>query len=251
MHAPSLPVPLTLPTDAQGAVDCRLWLIDLTQPVDAAAWQACSPQEHARATRFKFERDARRYKAAHAAMRAALSQSLRTPPAKITWTDGPHGKPRLDAPHAAWHFNLSHSGEWALLGMSRTHQIGVDIECHRDMDDMAGVGRQVFNEAEQQAFMACDPASRATMFYRLWVVKEACLKALGSGLSVDPRCVSGTWSSGPVPGQEPRPAPDWAPARIELPERAIAIAMQVQGLALPIQGESVEGAVALWRPDSP
>lgn len=232
-------IPVMTRSDARA--QCQLWLIDLQAPVDEADWLACSPAEHARAARFKFERDARRYRAAHAAMRGALSQALGMAPDRITYAQGPQGKPCLAAPDShsgpPLHFNLSHSGDWALLGTSPTHHIGVDIECHRPMPDMASVARQVFSEAEQQALHACPPDAQATLFFRTWVGKEACLKALGSGLSVDARCVSAVWSS------------TWAPATITLPH--VRHEMVLQGLSLPIQAEAVEAAVALWLPDEP
>src|SRR5690606_38067647 len=222
----------------QPIVVCKQRLTDLAQALHEPAWQHCRAAEHARAARLRCERDARRYRAAHAAMRHLLSQALSLPRRQIAYVEGPHGKPAL-APNVlagvagdVLHFNLSHSGEWALLGLSRSHVIGVDIECHKDMSDMGGVARQVFNAPEQQALAACGPAERATLFYRTWVGKEACLKAFGSGLSIAPRCVRAPWSS------------QWSPATVTVADQVHD--MRMQGLVLPIQGEAVEGAVALW-----
>lgn len=216
------------------SADCRLWLIDLRQPVNQGAWLACSPQEHDRASRFRFERDASRYRAAHAGMRQLLSQELGLPANQIALAQGPHGKPHL-VDHRQCHFNLSHSGDWALLGMSRTHPIGVDIERHADMSrtlpDMASLTKQVFSDDEQHAFQLLPKADQSTAFYRTWACKEACLKALGSGLTVEPRCVSARW------------ALTWTDAAITLPDSACAL--RLHGLTLPMRDEPYEGAVAL------
>lgn len=183
----------------------QLWLIDLSAEPAPGTWQACSPAEHERAARFRFALHGRRYRAAHAAMRVILSRELGIAASALQWREGSHGKPHLDldthrdAPQglpssssstsSPWHFNLSHSGDWALLGLSQRAPIGVDIECCEPIPDVQDLAQHHFTALEQQAVaqQATTPLQEA-MFYRIWSRKEACLKALGSGLSIAPQC---------------------------------------------------------------
>jgi 4'-phosphopantetheinyl transferase len=220
---------------------CHLWLMDLRHPIEDVHWQACSEAEHVRASRFRFERDASRYRAAHAQLRGLLSAALNSPAASIRWREGAHGKPHLLG-HPGWHFNLSHSGDWGLLGLSRLGPIGVDIECHKAVTDLDLLVGQNFSDEEQAAWRRCPATERETFFYRTWVRKEASLKALGCGLTLEPRHVTtrcgalsdpaNTWHS------------TWTRAEAVSPQQTFVL--RVLGLALPpVMGAGVQAAIAL------
>jgi 4'-phosphopantetheinyl transferase len=189
--------PVLLSTDVLGA---RVWLLDLAAEPEADAWSACQPEEQARAARFKFDVHARRYRAAHAAMRLCMADQLGLAPERWRWVPGVHGKPHhvdvganANANAAAatlGHFNLSHSDDWALLAWHPQQPVGVDIEWHLPLPDVDGLAVQQFTVAEQ-AWVRDAPAgeAREDRFYRLWAAKEAALKALGSGLIVAPQRV--------------------------------------------------------------
>jgi hypothetical protein len=51
---------------------------------------------------------------------------------------GPHGKPSLEgttAEAAAFSFNVSHSGDFALVAIAGAGSLGVDVEAHREVED--------------------------------------------------------------------------------------------------------------------
>ena len=162
----------------------QLWLADLDSPVDDADhW--LDEAEQARAARFVFEADRRRYRAAHVAMRWVLAQRFRLPP-RAALALGPHGKPRLPGP-ATGSFNLSHAGGWALIGARTGGEIGVDLELLRPIDDLDGMSRHHLAREELDELSAAPDAEAANRaFLSGWTRKEACVKALGSGLSVAP-----------------------------------------------------------------
>ena len=84
-------------------------------------------------------------------------------------------------------FNLSHSGHVALIGVSEQGEIGVDIELRRPITELSDLARRNFTAVEISELSACaDDAQALTAFLRGWTRKEACLKALGSGLSIAP-----------------------------------------------------------------
>lgn len=166
-----------------------LWLVPLDvgspDPGDPDQTALLSEAEKAKANRFHFERDARRYRASHTALRTLLAQATGAAPQALTFVEGPHGKPHL-AGAGQPHFNMSHSADWALIGICRDAPIGVDIEVPRDMSDLEALAERNFTHAEFTALRAADPAQRLQAFLRCWTRKEACLKALGSGLSIEP-----------------------------------------------------------------
>jgi 4'-phosphopantetheinyl transferase len=166
----------------------RLWLVSLLDEPAPSAWQACSADEHTRAARFKFEVHARRYRAAHAALRQVLSDALDVRPEAVDWRLGAHGKPHLSGTLAGWHVNLSHSEDWALIGLGDVSPIGVDIECCKPLTDLAMLAERNYTGAEQTTLSLAATEEQAALFYQLWSRKEACLKALGSGLAIEPQC---------------------------------------------------------------
>jgi 4'-phosphopantetheinyl transferase len=87
------------------------------------------------------------------------------------------------------HFNLSHSGKWALIAVSEGAEVGVDVENVRRPDDLPAVARRLFSTGEQEALNRLTEEKYAQAFYRCWTRKEAVLKALGFGLSVDPTTI--------------------------------------------------------------
>ena len=104
--------------------------------------------------------------------------------------EGPFGKPFLkDLPHKhRCAFNMSHSEDVALIAMADVDagEIGVDVEMLRPMPDAPSLARQNFSASECAELAATKPDDQALAFLLGWTRKEACLKAIGSGLSTAP-----------------------------------------------------------------
>jgi 4'-phosphopantetheinyl transferase len=162
----------------------RLWLVDLDGLAGESADLWLSPSEQERAVRFVFPRDARRYRAAHAALRRLLALHCGLS-AQSEFEIGDHGKPRLKG-RTAGEFNLSHSGGRALIGIGSGDGIGVDIELLRAVDDVWPMAEQNFSADEYAALRRAPPVALAQAFLSIWTRKEACLKAAGVGLSLSP-----------------------------------------------------------------
>jgi len=88
--------------------------------------------------------------------------------------------------------------EWVILGFSRGPALGLDVECHRELefDDLV---TGFFSPIERKAWASLPLTNRCEAFFAAWTRKEAYLKALGVGLakSLDSFSVSlGAGSSG-------------------------------------------------------
>ncbi|MGH9277024.1 MAG: 4'-phosphopantetheinyl transferase family protein [Acidimicrobiales bacterium] len=178
-------------------------------PLDISIPRAVlSPAEQRRADAFAFPDDARRYTAAHAWLRHVLAAELGTSPAAVEFDPEP-GKPRL-AGGAGPSFNLSHAGEVALIAVAAV-EVGVDIEPLGPAQPLEAM----CTPAEREALAAIAMEDRSEAFLRLWTAKEAYLKAIGAGLTVEPDTIEVGLSGDdrPLPGgwwvRTIRPAPGY------------------------------------------
>lgn len=76
-------------------------------------------------------------------------------------------------------FNISHSGEFIICAISKSNQVGIDVEEIKEIPAEEFTGE--FSAMEIAAIVE-DKSFR--YFYTLWTQKEAFLKAIGKGLNV-------------------------------------------------------------------
>ena len=209
----------------------RLWRVDLDAYAGAVALDGLSADERARAARMAFGQHARRYLAARHALRRVIAEVVNSPPESLVIEPGDRGKPGLsDSP---LQFNLSHSGPEALIGVSPDRAIGVDIEIIHEVVDAEALARAHFTNAERAEWSRAAAAARDRTFLTCWTRKEACVKALGVGLSAPPEAV------------EVGCAPDARVVAIRLGTESCEVALE----SLRLPGGSV-AAVALATPEA-
>jgi 4'-phosphopantetheinyl transferase len=145
-----------------------------------------STDEQDRATRFYFRRDRRRFIVARAFLRLLLARYVGGPAGAIEFEYSKEGKPQLRRGSASrlLAFNLSHSDDVVVCAVAAAPAIGVDIEHVRAHVNAAELAEVVLAPREQKVLHAVDPADRDRAFVVLWALKEAYLKALGSGLAI-------------------------------------------------------------------
>ncbi len=168
---------------AIGAV--RVWVTSLDQLADRAGdfRSVLAGDERARADRFYFERDRRRFVVCRGVLRMLLSDELDVDPGRIEFSYGPYGKPSIASPRGRdVKFNVSHSDGLALFAVTAAAEVGIDLERVRPLDDLQQVAESVFS-ARERAELASLPASdRTEGFFIRWTRKEAFVKARGDGL---------------------------------------------------------------------
>lgn len=182
MPDPAHPTLLTAPPGV------TLWRLPLERPPAELERLAglLSAEERRRAERLRPPGAWRRFVAAHGALREILAAALGVEPAALGFAVGPWGKPELAAPFATadLHFNLSHSGELALLAIATGRPVGVDLERLRPVPRAAELAERYFAAAERAdlAEVLGSPAG-PTAFFNCWTRKEAFVKAQGQGLA--------------------------------------------------------------------
>jgi 4'-phosphopantetheinyl transferase len=178
----SFPANLALAKD-----EIHVWLAGLNDPGIGLKYFAdyLSLAERNRAAQFKFLPDRRRYLVAHAALRSILGMYLNVHPVAIEFGSGPVGKPKLAHNFASSElgFNLSHSGEIALIAVTRGSEIGVDVERIREDFAFEPIAQRFFTANEVAALQDLPVDLQREAFYKCWTSKEALLKAKGTGLS--------------------------------------------------------------------
>lgn len=184
LAAPAVHWTAPLATPWLGSGELHVWRIDL-DATEADDDPALDAPERARAARFAFPRDRRRYVAAHTALRRILAGYVGAPPAALPLRASDTGKPLLALPGAPA-FNLSHAGGLALLAVGHVRALGIDVEAVRPLPDADLLARRCFTPAECVMIAATAPQQRALAVMTCWTRKEALLKATGDGLGRDP-----------------------------------------------------------------
>jgi hypothetical protein len=133
-----------------------VWLIDLELPFQPLL----SPREQARASRFLITAKRRRFEATRTHLRRLLGV-----PATQEFAYTENGKPYL--PDSSLKFNVSHSENYALIGIAESIEVGVDIE------------------------FAGNPQSSAN---------EAYIKARGWVMPIEPPIIDPDWQVLPIEG---------------------------------------------------
>lgn len=177
---------------------CRvtLWLARIVETADPShpLYAFLSAEERARHARYQRADDRKRHLTARGLLRHLLGARLGQTPQSLTFRTGPHGKPFIEPParQAPLYFNISHSGDYVLIALSGTHEIGVDIEQQVPDRELPNIAARVFADAEYQIWSRLPAEKQEAAFYQLWTRHEAGLKALGAGFSGEASPQSGT-----------------------------------------------------------
>ncbi len=97
---------------------------------------------------------------------------------KFRFAKTDNGKPYVaesDAPH----FNISHSGDYAVCAFS-DYDVGVDVQ--RVVPVSKKLLDYVCTEAESAWIQSFSPSARDDAFFRLWTAKESLIKLLGGSV---------------------------------------------------------------------
>lgn len=137
------------------------------------------PAERARAARFVFARDRRRFVVRRARLREVLAAATGVAAERIVYTENAFGKPALAGGPC---FSASHSHELWAVALSAC-AVGVDLEHHQPDLEWRELAAGLFGPGECAALDALETGDAARGFFDCWARKEAFVKAIGRGLS--------------------------------------------------------------------
>ena len=170
-----------------------LWLADPASLDDRAGngrprdWLALlDPEERARNARFRVELPRRLHLAARVLLRQTLSHYRAVDPPDWRFGRNAYGRPHIEAPEHSrmLHFNLSHTDGLVALAVSEAPDIGVEVEIVARNLDCEQMAPAVFAPAELETYARVAASERRSVFFVLWTLKEAYIKARGMGLSL-------------------------------------------------------------------
>ena len=157
----------------------HVWRVDLDLEAGrlAALERFLSPEEHARAARFRSPGDRRRFVAARGSLRAISRSTLRVEPRS--------GQLRLHAggeadPGRRPDFSTSicpTRTRWPCSPSPPAAPSGIDVERLRTDFEPEPLAKRFSAPSECEALSRVPPAERPQAFLRLWTLKEAYLKA--------------------------------------------------------------------------
>ena len=157
-----------------------LWQFSLEHELNIAS-QILDADERARGDRFYFSRHKRRFTSARATLRIILARYLNMVPERLEFTYNAHGKPSVINSQKL-QFNISHTGDLALLAVGKSFPMGVDIEYY-SARPYEGIAKNLFSAQEYSEFKNTPSALKPAVFFHVWAQKEAFIKASGLGLS--------------------------------------------------------------------
>jgi 4'-phosphopantetheinyl transferase len=168
--------------------EIHVWTVAIDEQIEpnVQSMETLAPAERIRASRFRSETDAARFIQRRRALREIVGGYLGTAPRDVVFAANAFGKPSVlpSTRCTDLSFNASHSGAIALVGVSRSVRIGIDVELLRPDIECLAVATRFFGAGEVASLAALGADDRVAAFFNAWTRKEAVVKAVGGGLSI-------------------------------------------------------------------
>ena len=150
---------------------------------------ALSPDEQARADKYKIDGARDVFTLARGLLRFELAMRLACEPRDIHFDVRPSGKPDLRTIHPGqpsrpdWRFSVSHTGRHVAIAFALGVDVGIDIEDADRAINPLEIAKRYFADRETRALAALVEGERPRAFFAGWTRKEAIVKARGSTMS--------------------------------------------------------------------
>jgi len=167
----------------------RIWLArpgDIVEPGLLSRYEAMlDDNESERYHRFVRADDAHLFLVSHALLRVSLSSCCSTPPKDWQFVRSSNGRPEIRTPLQTilLRFSLSHTKGLAGCLVVEDDDVGLDVERIDRVNDCSRLAKHYFSDSENRALNCLPENQRRVLFFQLWTLKEAYLKARGTGLT--------------------------------------------------------------------
>jgi len=162
--------------------DVHVWKVNLLHDFSGVAKSVLSEDEQVKINRLRSLKHQRYATSMRVQLRQLLAVYLAVDAKEVQFAKGEFGKPYIL--NSKLSFNISHSEDQALVAVSQCTQLGVDIECWRELGNLEGLVKRNFSEAEKQQWLDVAIGEREATFFKIWTRKEAFIKATGRGLGM-------------------------------------------------------------------
>jgi 4'-phosphopantetheinyl transferase len=142
-----------------------------------------SSDELQRSKRSPLIKERNRFTVGRGLLRHIVATYLEIKPREIQFKYGHAGKPYLVDNRRNIHFNISHSGDIALIAVARSREIGVDVEKICDMPEMDEIVSRFFSDEAKGDFQSAPISDRTRVFFKCWTDREAISKCTGDGIA--------------------------------------------------------------------
>jgi 4'-phosphopantetheinyl transferase len=214
------------------------------------------PEERQREQRFLAEKARLQHLVGRLLMRTALSHYRPGDPSGWVFSYNAHGKPSIRwANPPRLEFNLSHTQGLAVFAVTLDHEIGVDVEAIERRPDILGLARRFFAPPEAEVLEQLPSADQPSRFLEFWTLKEAFIKAHGSGLALPLDQFAFSLSVDQPPriaffGLDQERRDQWQFAQVRLHSQyQIALAVR-QAESQPLKIRLVETVPLVWQSDA-
>lgn len=167
-----------------------LYYFDRSERPLSSKWlEILDPEELGVYQRYLVQAKKEEFLAGRVLLKTILAHYTARQPREIRFAKTDYGK--LELPEefqggleAPIKFNLSHSGQMVVAGVTLADEIGVDVEQIRGESALEKIAARFFAPGEIGSLAQSPPAIRQEMAYQIWTRKEAYIKAKGEGLSM-------------------------------------------------------------------
>ncbi len=172
-------------TTAFKAEDVHIWHVCLDQHSSYvnSLFQTLSPDERQKAESYRFEDDRNCFVVARGTLRKILGEYLNSDLNQICFSYSRYGKPSLNLARNPIRFNVTHSRGIALFAVALGREVGIDLEFIDKTFPIVKTAKQVFSPTKCTELQNLEPDLQAAAFFQSWTLKEAYLKAIGTGFS--------------------------------------------------------------------
>ena len=178
------PSPLSLETLRQ---EPHIWFFDPESVDDPAEVETfisvLSNDELEKYRKYHFPEDRHRYLVSHALVRHLLSRYADLRPHEWRFVRNRHGRPEIANPDlSTLRFNLTHTDGLVACIVTHSVRCGLDAERTCNRHNLLAVAKRMFSPSEYTQMAGLPAASQLRFFFQHWTLREAYVKACGTGL---------------------------------------------------------------------
>jgi 4'-phosphopantetheinyl transferase len=204
-----------------------LWALNIATEKEAlencyeAAIQIIDVREKTKIRKFVHQRDRFSSLVGQLMIRKGIAQCCGFPIQNIVILRNEKERPFVKNPICD--FNVSHHGEWVVMGISTSNRIGIDVT-KLDPNIPLDAFDSVFSQQEWYWIYGAEKSEQHKRFSCLWALKEAYVKHTGMGITVDLTLIS--FSLEPTQASEYYQCHVWA--------EPLSISLQEEGRHVPL-----------------